>query len=183
MTTNQDRRVTKTKQALRCALDELLEETSYSKISVQDIVERADVGRSTFYTHYAGKDDLLERSCFTTQIARAFVTCLDGPARSPDFEVLFEHFARPHRHYQLVFGSEGWQYVWETARRDLHQNWLAWASLQDELPMPPELTAHFLTGGVLSLMQGWLEEGAPLTAEALTETLAHLVLPLAPPNA
>ena len=49
----------RTKKALRRALLELMTERGYEVIGIQDIVDRADVGRSTFYAHYADKDDLL----------------------------------------------------------------------------------------------------------------------------
>ena len=54
-----DRRTRKTRQILREALLMLLKEKRYEDISVQDIIERADVARSTFYVHYVDKDDLL----------------------------------------------------------------------------------------------------------------------------
>jgi len=54
-----DRRIRKTQQILRGALLTLLKEKRYEDISVQDIIERADVARSTFYIHYLDKDDLL----------------------------------------------------------------------------------------------------------------------------
>src|SRR5215510_14602379 len=54
-----DRRTRKTRQLLRSTLLALLKEKHYEDISVQDIIERADVARSTFYVHYVDKDDLL----------------------------------------------------------------------------------------------------------------------------
>jgi AcrR family transcriptional regulator len=54
-----DRRTRRTRQLLRSALLSLLKEKRYDEISVQDIIERADVARSTFYMHYVDKDDLL----------------------------------------------------------------------------------------------------------------------------
>lgn len=54
-----DRRVLRTKRALRSALLEVIVERGYDAVSVQAIADRADVGRATFYTHYADKEDLL----------------------------------------------------------------------------------------------------------------------------
>lgn len=54
-----DRRVRRTKRRLKEALLELIEERDYDGITVQDIADRADVGRSTFYSHYGSKEDLL----------------------------------------------------------------------------------------------------------------------------
>lgn len=57
-----DRRVEKTKHALFEALVELMIERGYEAITVADVAERANVGRSTFYAHYADKEDLLQES-------------------------------------------------------------------------------------------------------------------------
>ena len=54
-----DRRVQKTKKILSEALIALILEKGYEKVSVQDIIDKANVGRSTFYSHYESKDQLL----------------------------------------------------------------------------------------------------------------------------
>ena len=54
-----DRRPERTRRSLRNALIALMTEKPYESITVEDIINRADVGRSTFYTHYRDKDALL----------------------------------------------------------------------------------------------------------------------------
>src|SRR3989304_9359430 len=56
--TQTDRRVQRTPERLQKALIELISERGYDAITIQDIVDRANVGRTTFYLHYRNKDDL-----------------------------------------------------------------------------------------------------------------------------
>src|SRR5258708_2647627 len=56
--TKTDRRVERTQELLQTALIELIGECGYDAITIQDIVDRANVGRTTFYLHYTSKDEL-----------------------------------------------------------------------------------------------------------------------------
>ena len=58
-----DRRKKKTRQAVYDAFTHLLETKSYTAITVQEIIDEADIGRSTFYSHFETKDDLLRALC------------------------------------------------------------------------------------------------------------------------
>ena len=58
-----DRRQIKTRKAVFNAFIELLDEKGYADITIQDIIDRADIGRSTFYSHFQTKEDLLSVIC------------------------------------------------------------------------------------------------------------------------
>src|SRR6266496_2263078 len=109
-----DRRIPRTKAALQHALISLILKKDYEAITIQDICDAANVGRSTFYVHYTSKDDL-KRSGFEPLrrqlVARqreALATARDDKSRSLAFSLpMFEH-ARDHKdHYRALVGSRG----------------------------------------------------------------------------
>ena len=58
-----DRRQRKTRRAIYTAFEELMTQEHYSRVTVAQIIERADIGRSTFYAHFETKDELLASMC------------------------------------------------------------------------------------------------------------------------
>src|SRR5262245_52167763 len=77
-----DRRVRKTKRALHDALMGLAREKPYPAIAVKEILHRANVGRSTFYSHFRDNDDLLESSIHDLLSAMYHRTRSDKSAES-----------------------------------------------------------------------------------------------------
>ena len=59
MPKTEDRRIRRTKKALKDALTEILIEGDYENASIQTITDRADLNRATFYLHYGAKEELL----------------------------------------------------------------------------------------------------------------------------
>src|ERR1700712_4163718 len=104
-----DRRSQRTRQMLSAALVALMLEKRYDEITVQDIIDQANVGRSTFYAHCLDKDDLLI-SDFTrvldmvSQHMRQFTPDVQGTL--PSLALFFEHVqAHYHLYKALVRGG------------------------------------------------------------------------------
>jgi len=178
-----DRRIGKTKRALKEALTSLILEKGYEAVTVQDVIDRADVGRSTFYAHFVDKDELM----------MAIFSDLEIP--SPDASTwqpgdppfvwtlqLFRHFGTGKRVFRVVAGSHSGA----LARRET-ERWLdglARAELRRlgvhkrHDPKQVDVVARFLVGTFIGFMNWWMEEeSADLDAEAVDAQFRALVLP------
>jgi AcrR family transcriptional regulator len=115
-------------KALHGALMSLIVRKGYEAITVQDIIDEADVGRSTFYSHYTGKEDLL-RSGFQTlraelaEAQRAAGTKSDGSHEGPlGFSfAMFEHAGEYKQIYKALLGGRGSVIVVNEIRRVLSE--------------------------------------------------------------
>ena len=88
-----DRRILKTKRALRESLLYLLKEQPIQKISVSRLCEKSDINRSTFYTYYSSPMDLLES--IEDEILNTLLFCFSiSPKCLPELE-FSEHFRIP----------------------------------------------------------------------------------------
>jgi AcrR family transcriptional regulator len=165
----EDRRVRRTRRNLTDALIGLIVERGYQAITVQDILDRADVGRSTFYAHFRDKEALL-LSCFDDlrEDLRRDLDAMTPGVRPRDPAqpsiVLFAHAYRHRRIYQALFGRHGGTVV----HRHVHA--LVAAALRAHLarhlaaagsPIPADAIAEFYTSGLLGVLAWWVDQGFP----------------------
>src|SRR6266545_7388977 len=106
-----DRRIQKTQALLREALVSLIHEKPYDAIAVTEILERANVGRSTFYTHFRDKDELLA-DCIHDMLRSVQSAALPSSAKRPERIVwfslaIFEHLYRHRRMGEHSMGTRG----------------------------------------------------------------------------
>jgi AcrR family transcriptional regulator len=158
-----DRRVARTRALLRRAHFEMIVEKGYDAVTVEDICRAADVGRSTFYAHFTGKDDLHRSGLATLRVQlldhqAAHGVGADG-GQLAFSRLMFEH-ARDHLDlYRALVGSRGGgaaldsirQILCEVVRRGLPAT-----------PAPPELAVQFIVGAYLAVMTWWLDAGLPI---------------------
>lgn len=175
-----DRRVQRTHRTLREALLALILERGWDGFTVQDVCDRADVGRSTFYTHFGDKEDLLEggfeelRRWLRGQIAAS-----GEPGRPLGFSRgLIEHAHEHARLFRALIGKRSGQVVQKRFREVVLD--LVREELARYAPGPRRDGAvAFIAGGLFELLIWSLEaKGAPTPEEldALFHELAEPVL-------
>lgn len=184
-----DRRVRRSRRQLSRALLDLIAQKGYEAITIQEITDRADLNRATFYLHFASKEELL-----TAALRDQFdelVTAMDAIAPSdPPWSnlaydrLLFEHIAEHAAVYGALLGAHGLglvihqviTYMAQVIEHDLHTQMPGGATLS----APTPVVSHFYAGGLFALIKWWLEQGMPLSPEemaALTNRLCtHGVL-------
>jgi AcrR family transcriptional regulator len=160
----QDRRVRRTKRILHEALIALILEKGYERITVQDVLDRADVGRSTFYAHFRDKEALLLTSFdgVRDELRRDFDAGDPGQPADParPAALLFAHAHRNRRVYQAICGRQGGSVV----HRHLHRliGDLLCEQMRPRLTAagpPVEVVAEFYTSAALGLLVWWIDQG------------------------
>lgn len=177
-----DRRTQRTREALQHGLMELIAEKGYDKISVQDIINRANIGRSTFYTHFLDKEDLLVSGF--NNLGDSVLLEFSPDGKRPTFITLIpllEHAGEQYHLYKMMTGGSGVDAI----MRKLHQQLSAALKVtisdlvddQSLLEVPIEVMAHMLTSSLLSLLRWFLENGMPLPPAEIDSIFQKMVMP------
>ena len=169
-----DRRARRTRQALHEALMRLTVERGYDGLSVADIAEAANIGRSTFYSHFTDKDDLLRSAAGSLRAALVREhQVVAASEQSHEWRALgFSRFMTQHLHeqrllYRALMQGRGGPILMDLMRHALCD--IVRGELS-ALPTPPidlELSVQFLVGAYLSVLTWWLDRGAKQPPEAI----------------
>ena len=179
----QDRRSQRTYHLVTTALLALLAEKRYEAITVQDILERANIGRSTFYTHYFDKEDVLQSiaeqmlETFGQQFSQRNV----GQGIVPGLE-LFQHVQQNHQYFQAILRGHAGEVLWEAAQAALSRTIeQALTTTSTKRPPPPSIPlaviSQYLAGSFLHLLKWWLRAEMPYTPEQMESIFQQLAMP------
>ncbi len=165
-----DRRVKRTRAAIVQAFGEIVFTAKYSDIRVGDIVEKADIGRSTFYQHFTGKDDVLITSMDWVLVglaSSARSTVDTGPLE----EVLDHIWSHRDRGRNILTGATGRLFA-KALTQKFEEAVLTEIDGRDVAFLAsPVFTANQLSASTLSLLQTWLSGAAPAPVSTLTVVL------------
>ena len=186
MTKKIDRRVERTRKLIQEALVSLILEKRYDKITVQEIIDKANVGRSTFYAHFQDKEDLLA-SNFANYTAQ-WDEPQDEPEHAPGNESphilhsleFFLHANEAYEFHQAMFEGGGAEVMIETGRQhmmaDVQNHLMQMLGEDEKLAIPLPVITNFLAGGLLSVMVWWLKEKRPYPPEKINEMFQQLAM-------
>ena len=170
-----DARVRRTRDQLGYALIELIQEKPINDVTVQDVLDRAKVGRSTFYLHYRDKDDLLvsQLEMFLETMSNVLSVRKEKSNRVAPVAEMFAHIGNQNKLYRVLSDSGHLKNFFDLAEgffaRGIERR-LKESSRLASLPQR-ELAARAsaLSGSLLSLLRWWLDRGEKETPEAMDE--------------
>jgi len=168
-----DRRVLRTRDALGNALVALMREKNFDDITVQDVLNRAGVGRTTFYVHYRDKNDLFlsDVEDFLEAVSTLLKRKNAGPKRLLPVEAFCSHI-RDMREFLAVLVKSGKIHDFEALARGFFarsiEERLAMAGVKLD-PQRRSAQAHALAGSFFSLLEWWINKGMKPEPRAMDE--------------
>ena len=157
--TIQDRRITKTRKAIYTAFLQLLNQKDYESITVQEIIDLADVGRSTFYSHYESKELLLDELC--RYLFHHLFEREENITTEAYLAHIFSHFKKNQDHVSSLLLSKN-DYFLRQLQKELehHVYPMVEADLQVSYPkIPASYLKHFVVTNFIETLTWWLKKG------------------------
>lgn len=183
MTSNEDRRVRKTKKAMTDALAKLLLEKPLNDISVREIAEIADINRGTFYLHYRDVYDMVEK--LQNQIFEKFNDIVNGyePNKSNEklFPLLVELFALLSENSELakvLMGKNGDAAFVDKLKNVIREKCIA--DFEKNFGKKESVTFdyfyHYIVSGCIGIFGAWLNGGMRETSVEMADMTRNFIL-------
>jgi AcrR family transcriptional regulator len=180
--TKTDRRVERTRELLQQALIELIGEREYDAITIQEIVDRANVGRTTFYLHYSSKDELF-MGCHEA-IVSGFHSLhslsrkeLLSPEVPPGMASGYRHLLDARALLYPIFQGKDslpiLRRIRDRSGQEIEASLRA-AFAEADSTIPFDVLANYLAGAQIALVQWWLEKRQSHRPENLAQTFHRL---------
>ncbi|MFH9569817.1 TetR/AcrR family transcriptional regulator [Streptomyces sp. NPDC017454] len=183
----EDRRTRRSRRSLGAALVELVLERGFTALTVEDITERADVARATFYAHFRDKEALFAR--VTADLLAGLAERLEptvadsavGFTGKPVLKML-RHAREERDLYRIVLRGEGdgkpLRMFMDAVARATAEEFRARAERNAVQPrIDPELLARVWVGEQIAVLRWWVEQETPsLPAEEVVRMLLDLAL-------
>lgn len=175
----QDRRIEKTKTAIREAFFSLMKEREMSKITVTEIARRANINRKTFYLHYDSTEAILDE--FFSELIKKLMALLeknDFFDRSFDVASLFQSLnllmEKDIDLYRHIANRPAYAFLWEQIKDILKST--VTETMADKLMASPaefELYMEFYSAGTIATYLKWLRKEVDLSEEDLVKVISN----------
>lgn len=185
-----DRRQQKTRTAIFSAFTSLLAEKSYSKITVQEIIDVANVGRTTFYAHFETKDDLLKELCeeLFGHIIDSAMDCThthglysDGSAPESVFCHLLQHLQENDKNIIALLScesSEMFLRFFKDSLNELVRSQFINQNRKANTDIPEDFLINHISGSFVEMVLWWIKGHRKQTPEDLDRYFRAVIEPI-----
>lgn len=185
-----DRRQQKTRAAIFTAFSALLAEKSYSRITVQEIIDTADIGRTTFYAHFGTKDDLLKALCeeLFGHIISSAMDCththgLYADTNAPEsvFCHLLQHLQENENHILELLSCESSELFlryFKDSLNGLIQNQFVDQNRKSNADIPQDFLINHISGSFVEMVLWWIKSRMKQTPEELDRYFRAVMEPV-----
>ena len=178
-----DRRQKKTREAIFRAFTGLLSKKHYHHITVQDILDAADVGRTTFYAHFETKEYLLRDLCaelfgHIIDTAMGQASCACGGAEDSAFLHLLRHLRQNHRGILDLLSSENDGLFLDYFRAEVSRLVEAVYGERLRSDLPRDYLVRHIAAAFVQTVRWWLSEECTRTPEEVAACFLAVTEPL-----
>ena len=185
-----DRRQQKTRTAIFSAFTSLLAEKSYSKITVQEIIDAANVGRTTFYAHFETKDDLLKELCeeLFGHIIGSAMDCThthglysDGSTPESVFCHLLQHLQENDKNIIALLScesSEMFLRFFKDSLNELVRSQFINQNRKANTDIPEDFLINHISGSFVEMVLWWIRGHRKQTPEDLDRYFRAVIEPI-----
>ena len=186
---NTDRRITRTRQVIYETFISLILEKEFSQIAIKDITNQANISRSTFYSHYQDKYDLLdkiiqEKLSELSQLLKESKSNYmkyqsDMEVPDPYFVTFFEHLAINKNFYHTMFtkmdSSEFHTKMFEVIRESFY-NRVSSMEKEKKLLVPLDILLDYSSSSIIGITKVWIENNMIYAPHYMALQLTRLAI-------
>lgn len=176
-----DNRTQRTRQKLGMAFLELMREKPMEEITVQDVLDRTSIGRSTFYLHFRDKNDLLlsQLEMFLQHMSTWLIRSKEQSHRVMPVEEMFDHIASQRAFWRILADAGRLPDFFDLAQLYFARGIEQRLKESKRLPRLPRIEmaarASALAGSLISLLRWWIDRGAKEPAAAMDQLFHKMV--------
>ncbi|MGR3762845.1 TetR/AcrR family transcriptional regulator [Rossellomorea sp. NS-SX7] len=181
-----DRRIKKTKKSIKEALFKFAVIKGMENVTVQDIIDEADINRATFYYHYKDKYNLFQEIVDETleglvndvviqQETQSFADIIYSPALAA-----FEHVDRYKDVYKIIISKKGlpelrWKML-DTLKSSVRKNIDLIQDGRFDISVEKDFLVNFIAGALLALIIDWIESDSPNEPSVMADQLVRVMI-------
>lgn len=183
-----NRQQRKTRNAIFTAFTTLLSKENYNKITIQQIIDLADIGRSTFYSHFQTKDDLLKEMCkevfehiFSHDLSRECVKKFENEKNNPKIVIthILYHLKENQKNLKAILNCESSYLFIRYFKEYLFKMIDSYILIEKtNYEVPKEFLKNHIASSFIETVKWWIKNKMKQSPEEISSYFSFLIIPI-----